>query len=109
ESPDDNPEPLLVLLGDYIDRGLYSYNGVLRGVLGLAAILPDHVIALRGNHEYYIEHEGQVYGGVRPAEAIDRLRPYAPLEVFQAYRQLFETMPNMLLFDETLFVHAGIP
>lgn len=109
ENPDDNPEPLLVLLGDYIDRGLYSYNGVLRGVLGLAAILPDHVIALRGNHEYYIEHEGQVYGGVRPAEAIDRLRPYAPLEVFQAYRQLFETMPNMLLFDETLFVHAGIP
>jgi hypothetical protein len=108
-APDANPMPLLVLLGDYIDRGLFSYNGVLRAVLGLQASAPDHVIALRGNHEYYIEHEGKVYGGVRPADAIDNLKPYAPIEVFQAYKGLFETMPNMLLFDDILLVHGGIP
>jgi len=109
KAPHANPEPLLVLLGDYIDRGLFSYNGVLRAVLGLSAAAPRHVIALRGNHEYYIEHEGNVYGGVRPADAIDNLRPYAPIEVFQAYRQLFEALPNMLVFDDILLVHAGIP
>jgi len=109
KAPHAHPEPLLVLLGDYIDRGLFSYNGVLRAVLGLSAAAPRHVIALRGNHEHYIEHEGAVYGGVRPADAMDNLKPYAPIEVFQAYRQLFETLPNMLIFDDILLVHGGIP
>src|SRR5262249_14950644 len=30
EDPASHPEMSLVLLGDYIDRGRYSYNGVLR-------------------------------------------------------------------------------
>jgi len=109
KAPQAHPEPLLVLLGDYIDRGLFSYNGVLRAVLGLSTAMPRHVIALRGNHEYYLEKDGKVYGGVRPADAMDTLKPYAPVEVFQAYRRLFEAMPNMLLFDDILMVHAGIP
>jgi hypothetical protein len=29
--------------------------------------------------------------------------------VFRKYIQLFEAMPNTLLFDQTMFVHAGIP
>ena len=31
------PEPKLVLLGDYIDRGRFSYNGVLRAVMSGSA------------------------------------------------------------------------
>src|SRR6187399_45351 len=31
--PKREPNPKLVLLGDYIDRGMFSYNGVLRAVL----------------------------------------------------------------------------
>ena len=31
--PDNNPNIKLVLLGDYIDRGRFSYNGILRTVL----------------------------------------------------------------------------
>ena len=27
---------------------------------------PDHVYVLRGNHEYYIEYNGRIYGGVKP-------------------------------------------
>jgi hypothetical protein len=64
---------------------------------------------LRGNHEYYIEYKGKVYGGVRPAEAISTLSDYMPKEVFEAYMRFFEMLPNALLFDRTLFVHAGIP
>lgn len=109
KAPHAHPEPLLVLLGDYIDRGLFSYNGVLRAVLGLSAAAPRHVIALRGNHEYYIEHEGTVMSAVRPADAIDNLRAHAPVEVFHAYRQLFESLPNVLIFDDIMLVHGGIP
>lgn len=101
--------PLLVLLGDYIDRGIFSYNGVLRAVLQAYVTAPDHVYVLRGNHEYYFEHKGTVYGGVKPAEAINTLKPHLPAEVFVHYMALFDALPNSLLLDRTLFVHAGIP
>jgi hypothetical protein len=107
--PESNPEPKLVLLGDYIDRGRFSYNGVLRTVMQLVNTAPEHVYMLRGNHEYYIEYRGRIYGGVKPAEAINSLIPYMPAEMFQAYMNLFESMPNVLLFGRTMFVHAGIP
>jgi hypothetical protein len=103
------PEPKLVLLGDYIDRGMFSYNGVLRTVMQLYLAAPDHVFPLRGNHEYYIEYRGRIYGGVKPAEAINTLIGLVPGEVFQEYMKMFEEMPNMLFFDDLMFVHAGIP
>ncbi len=107
--PKHNPNPKLVLLGDYIDRGHFSYNGVLRTVMQLFLTAPNHVYVLRGNHEYYIQYKGRIYGGVKPAEAINTLIGHMPKEMFEAYMKLFEAMPNMLLFDRTLFVHAGIP
>lgn len=103
------PEPKLVLLGDYIDRGRFSYNGVLRAVMQLYLAAPEHVFPLRGNHEYYIEYRGRIYGGVKPAEAINTLIGHMPGEVFAEYMKMFEEMPNMLFFDDLMFVHAGIP
>lgn len=108
-APGSTPMPLLVLLGDYIDRGLFSLNGVLRTVLQLFVTAPDHVYVLRGNHEYYIEHQGNMYGGVKPAEAINSLKPHLSIDVFRRYRTLFEAMPNVLLFEQLFFVHGGIP
>ncbi|MDC0716978.1 metallophosphoesterase family protein [Nannocystis bainbridge] len=107
--PENNPDVRLVLLGDYIDRGRFSYNGVLRTILNLFLAAPDHVFVLRGNHEYYIEYQGKVYGGVRPAEAINTLTPHLGADVFGRFLDFFDAMPNMLLFDQMLFVHAGIP
>ena len=103
------PYPMLVLLGDYIDRGLFSLNGVLRAVLSLLVAAPEHVFVLRGNHEYYIEFKGNIYGGVKPAESINTLKGHVPLDVFRKYAQLFDTLPNVLLFDRMFFVHGGIP
>lgn len=107
--PVHQPYPVLVLLGDYIDRGIFSYNGVLRAVMQTFIAAPEHVYMLRGNHEYYFEHQGRVYGGVKPAEAINTLKPHLPAEVFQHYMKFFDAMPNLLLLGKTLFVHAGIP
>ncbi len=107
--PENNPDVRLVLLGDYIDRGRFSFNGVLRAVLKLHTTVPDHVFVLRGNHEYYIEYKGRVYGGVKPADTINSLSQVLPGEVFERYLAFFEKMPNSLLFDNLLFVHGGIP
>ena len=109
ENPQHNPDVKLVLLGDYIDRGKYNYNGVLRLVLYLLQSYPRHVITLRGNHEYYVEKDGQVISGVLPAEAIYSMLAHLPGGQFRLYKQLFESLPNMLIFDRMLFVHAGIP
>jgi hypothetical protein len=103
------PEPRLVLLGDYIDRGLFSLNGVFRTVLQLLVTAPEYVVVLRGNHEYYIEHQGKIYGGVQPSEAINTLKPHVPMETFRHYMRLFDALPNVFLFDDIMFVHGGIP
>jgi hypothetical protein len=107
--PARHPEPRLVLLGDYIDRGRFSFNGVLRAVLKLYLTVPEHVFVLRGNHEYYIEYQGRVYGGVKPADTINSLSQVLPTEVFERYLAFFEQMPNSLLYDNLMFVHGGIP
>lgn len=108
-NPESVPKPILVLLGDYIDRGLFSLNGVLRTVMQIFVTVPDHVYVLRGNHEFYLEYKGQIFGGVKPAEAINTLKPHLPIQTFRKYMDLFETMPNSLIFDRVLFVHGGIP
>ncbi|WP_437673984.1 metallophosphoesterase family protein [Sorangium sp. So ce131] len=109
DDPAHNPRMMLVFLGDYIDRGRFSYNGVLRTVMQLFLAAPDSVYVLRGNHEYYVELNGRVLAPVRPSEAMSSLAAIAPNEVFAAYMRLFEALPNMLVFDRILFVHAGIP
>lgn len=109
DDPENNPNVLLVLLGDYIDRGRYSYSGILRTVLQLFLTVPDHVIPLRGNHEYYVELNGRVYGAVKPSEAMTSLQDIASNDVFGAYMKLFEALPHSFCFDKLFFVHAGIP
>jgi hypothetical protein len=109
EAPDQHPEPKLILLGDYIDRGIFSLNGVLRAALQLFITAPEHVTVLRGNHEYFIEYEGDVYGGVKPSEAIDALKERASVEVARDYLRLFDALPTALVFDRTFFVHGGPP
>ncbi len=109
QDPKNNPNPKLVLLGDYIDRGMFSYQGVLRSVMQIFVTAPDHVYVLRGNHEYYVEHEGKVYGAVRPSEAMSTLKPHLSHEVFAHYMKFFDAMPNMLAFERFLFVHGGLP
>jgi len=106
--PEHTPEPKLVLLGDYIDRGMFSYQGVLRSAMQLFLRAPEHVYLLRGNHEYYIEHQGRVLGAVRPSEAMNTLKPHLSQEVFAHYMKLFDALPNMLFFERMLFVHGGI-
>jgi len=109
EDPTGNPEPKLVLLGDYLDRGIFSLNGVLRTALLLFCTAPEHVVVLRGNHEYFVEFDGKIFGGVKPSEAFDSLKGRAPEDVFRDYMNLFEDLPTAFLFDQTLFVHGGIP
>lgn len=108
--PTSTPDPKLVLLGDYIDRGRYSFEGVLRLALSLFLNAPEHVYILRGNHELFVEHQGDIHSAVRPAEAIEGLRRLqSEREHLEALMHLFNALPVMLLFGRLLLVHGGIP
>jgi hypothetical protein len=109
DDPENTPDTRLVLLGDYIDRGRFSFDGVLRMAMRLFVTVPDSVYILRGNHEYYLEHEGRILAPVRPAEGMMGLQGVASHAYFREYMQLFEALPTSLAFDRFFFVHAGIP
>ena len=109
KDPKNTPDTRLVLLGDYIDRGRFSFDGVLRMAMRLFVTAPHAVYVLRGNHEYYLEHEGRILAPVRPAEGMMGLKPLASDAYFREYMQMFEALPTSLAFDRFFFVHAGIP
>ncbi len=109
QDPANHPDIKLVLLGDYIDRGRFSFEGVLRTALQLLVALPDHVVLLRGNHELLMRRGAQIVSAVNPAEAVPALAERAPIDLLEAYRHLFDHMPSSFLFERTLFVHGGIP
>ena len=103
DNPEANPPISLVLLGDYIDRGRFSFSGTLRTAMQLQARMPDSVYMLRGNHEYYLDLDGRVVAPVRPCEAMDSISGVADNSVFQRYMRLFEDLPNMLVFGDIIF------
>ena len=107
--PARHPDVKLVFLGDYIDRGRFSFDGVLRAALQLFVTMPEHVILLRGNHEWLTWSGNYLVSNVYPAEALASIVGLAPAPVLEAYRQLFEHMPTSLLCERTLLVHGGIP
>ncbi len=109
DDPENTPDTRLVLLGDYIDRGRFSFDGVLRMAMRLFVTVPNSVYVLRGNHEYYLEHQGRILAPVRPAEGMMGLQGVASDAYFREYMQLFEAMPTSLAFDRFFFVHAGVP
>lgn len=107
--PQRYPDVKLVFLGDYIDRGRFSFDGVLRAALQLFVAMPDQVVLLRGNHEWLKWQGDRIVSGVYPAEALASIVPHVPVQMLEAYRQLFEYMPTSMLCEQTLLVHAGIP
>ena len=109
DDPKATPDTRLVLLGDYIDRGRFSFDGVLRMAMRLFVTVPNAVYFLRGNHEYYLEHQGRILAPVRPAEGMMGLQGVANDDYFREYMQMFEALPTSLAFDRFFFVHAGVP
>jgi hypothetical protein len=109
DNPESTPDTRLVLLGDYIDRGRFSYDGILRTIMRLFVTVPNSVYFLRGNHEYYLEYQGRILAPVRPAEGMMDLEGIASDAFFKEYMQLFDALPTSLAFDRIFFAHAGIP
>lgn len=104
----DSEEDVLILLGDYADRGPQGVE-VIDGIRRLIEQYPTRVIALKGNHEDYTsEGKPRFMPCNLPREAE---RKKGGWETY-FHNQLKPFIDNLYLAaiipDETLFVHGGI-
>ena len=95
------PHTNYLFLGDYVDRGHYSLECATLMVL-LKARHPRRVTMIRGNHES--RQITQVYGFYDEC-----LRKYGDARVWQAFTQLFDTLPLSAAVENRVFCpHAGL-
>jgi len=122
--------PLLVFLGDYVDRGPDS-RGVIEAILALEAAGDFEVAALKGNHEAallrfladagfgpnWLMNWGEAtlrsYGVSPPAlgaEAVETARVQAELAAAlpAAHRAFLGRLAMSVSVGDYLFVHAGV-
>jgi len=122
--------PLLIFLGDYVDRGPDSAE-VIDRLLELKAESPFEVRLLKGNHEqallrfladpvsgqgwtrfgglatlasYGVDMNGSVIDDDGWIEVRDRFAAALP----QPHRQLYEGLETLLTVGDYAFVHAGV-
>ena len=93
----------LLFLGDYVDRGNYSTEVIIL-LFSLLVEFPDHVVLLRGNHEF--TKINSQYGF--KAE-LDSLYDEDSSEVHAAINDVFSWLPFSAIVQGRLFcVHGGI-
>jgi len=98
--------PLLIFLGDYGDRGIYS-SEVYYVVLMLKENYPENVVLMRGNHEGpddLLAHPHDLPGHLRNKFGANWSSAYVKL------RQLFAQLYNAVLVEEKyILLHGGVP
>lgn len=106
EKMHEEKQPLLIFLGDYGDRGMYSPE-VYYVVLKLKETYSKHVVLMRGNHE------GPEDILASPHDLPKHLHRKFGEEWSKAYeklRQLFDQLYNAVLVNEQyIMLHGGVP
>jgi diadenosine tetraphosphatase ApaH/serine/threonine PP2A family protein phosphatase len=106
EKASQDKEILLIFLGDYGDRGIYSPE-VYYLVLKLKQLFPQKIVLMRGNHE------GPDDLLAYPHDLPENLRARFGEEgsvVYSKIRKLFPYLYNAVVVDEIyVMVHGGVP
>jgi len=99
-------DSLLVFLGDYGDRGLYSPE-VYYMVLKLKGMFPQKVVLMRGNHEG--PNDLLAYPHDLPFH-LNRKFGEVGADVYAKLRELFDQLYNAVLIeDRYILLHGGAP
>ncbi len=102
----DGEDVLLIFLGDYGDRGLYSPE-VYYIILKLKESFPQHVVLMRGNHEGPDDLLASPHD--LPIHLNRKFGEKGP-EVYLKLRQLFNSLYNAVIIDERyILLHGGAP
>ena len=102
----------LVLLGDYMDRGLHAVDGILPLLFNLIREFPGRVLAMQGNHELLVPVPGGGYSPFSsPSESWDRWSRRLGKEAMDALYHIFDWLFPLIINTShgIVFSHAGIP
>ncbi len=103
---ENNSDEIIVFLGDYVDRGTYSFETLIT-LLQVKASNPSNIILLRGNHEP--PHDLIPYPHDLPYQLELRFGEKWH-DIYMKIMELFQEMPHAALIRKELFlVHGGIP
>lgn len=95
------PNSRFLFLGDYVDRGDFSFESIIL-LLALAIKFPHHVTLLRGNHEY--DNINSTYGFMEQVIAL-----FGHPGVYESFNRVFAYFKiAAIVADTTLCVHGGL-
>jgi len=106
ENAAKNKDTLLVFLGDYGDRGIYSPE-VYYTVLKLKQLYPEKTVLMRGNHEGpddMLAHPHDLPQNLQEKFGEDDSKVYLKI------RELFHHLYTAVIIDERyVMIHGGVP
>ncbi len=106
EKANKNENFLMIFLGDYGDRGMFSAE-VYYMVLKLKLMFPDRILLMRGNHEG--PRDLPVYPHDLPMQFRSRFGDVGN-EAYKVTTEIFDYLLNAILIEERyLLVHGGLP
>jgi len=100
--------------GDFVDRGLYGTEVVLT-LLMFMLLYPKSVFLNRGNHESrnqnsWMGFEDEIWSKYSGLDGDDDEKdPDRPVDMFEQFQTLFESLPLCALLQQKIFVvHGGL-
>ena len=106
EKANKNEDFLIIFLGDYGDRGMFSAE-VYYVVLKLKLMFPDKILLMRGNHEG--PRDLPVYPHDLPVQFQARFGESGS-EAYRITTKIFDYLLNAVFVeDRYLLVHGGLP
>ena len=110
EKISDNHQVVLVIMGDFVDRGEYSFE-VTKKLFQLKRNYKDNVIIMKADHEehFFRDDDGSLNPGTRPCEFAEALLLAGFEKIEDLYLETFTRLPYLVFNNNIIITHSALP